>query len=320
MRPRRRDSGSAAATRTRPMRRRELHGVGARLGRRYPGACARGGLRTCRAALDGILGQLLERLEAGPGGVDAVRGDGVVHAPRAAAGPAGHAAVGCEELGHARPRARKPLAVRLGRDAERVGCGAAVHLEHGAQHERAAPLHIQALQHAVHARHLQLAFQQAPVRAAGQVGHVALATRGDVLSIYVEAHGPLGEQALAVGGQMVERDAEHPGGKRALAAEPGQARTRLHQHLLRGVLGVGHGAQHAQRQVEHPVLHARQQLAQGFLVPCERGVDQCVLVGHAVPLSFSPSGRDTGRCAGPLRPRRARPRPLVHWTLLRPRV
>ena len=320
MRPRRRGSGSAAATRTRPMRRR-----GAPWRRCAPRPTVPWRLRPRRAA----------HLPRGPrrhprpaprapgsraGRVDAVRGDGVVHAPRAAAGPAGHAAVGCEELGHARPRARKPLAVRLGRDAERVGCGAAVHLEHGAQHERAAPLHIQALQHAVHARHLQLAFQQAPVRAAGQVGHVALATRGDVLSIYVEAHGPLGEQALAVGGQMVERGAEHPGGKRALAAEPGQARARLHQYLLRGVLGVGHGAQHAQRQVEHPVLHARQQLAQGFLVPCERGVDQCVLVGHAVPLSFSPSGRDTGRCAGPVRPRRARPRPLVHWTLLRPRV
>ena len=267
-------------------------------------------LRTCRAALDGILGQLLERLEAGPGGVDAVRGDGVVHAPRAAAGPAGNAAVGREELCHARPRAREPLAVRLGRDAERVGRGPAVHLEHGAQHERAAPLHVQALQHAVHARHLQLALQQAAVRAAGQVGHVALAPRGDVLAVHVEAHGTLGEQALAVGGQVVERDAEHPGGKRALAAEPGKVRARLHQHLLCGVLGVGHGAQHAQRQVEHLVLHACQQLAQGLLVPFERGVDQCVLVGHAVPLSFSSAGWDAGRCAGSRNGRRGRARAL----------
>ena len=207
-----------------------------------------------------------------------MRGDGEVHAPLARARlRAAVLTVRAQKLGDRLAGARQALAVRLGRDAQHVGRGGAVHLEHGPQHVGAAAVGVEALQHHVRARQLQLARQHAAVDPFGQVGDVLRALVDDVGPVHLEAERGVRELMRAAVLEVVHGDAVHPCGERALLAKRREPGHDLDRDLLARVLGVVDGAQEPERKVEHEPARGPQQFLQRLAVACDGLVHQVEL-------------------------------------------
>ena len=185
------------------------------------------------------------------------------------------AAVFRQKIRHLPSHPHQPLPVCLRRDAQDIPCDPAVNLEHGAQNENAPALRVQTLQHDVGTGQFQLFRQNGLFHILGQIRHITEVCIFNVISIILEAQRKFRKHMLLIVFQVVGRNAEHPGGERALPLERRQVGHDLQQNVLGRVLCIRKCPQHPQGKVEYQILHAAEYRLQGLFVPRNRLLDQC---------------------------------------------
>ena len=120
---------------------------------------------------------------------------------------------------HPLPDPGQPLPVSLRRKPQNIARNPAVHLKHRAQDKNTSALHIQTLQHNVRAGHLQLLCQNRFFHILCQIRHIIDLPVPDIIPVKLKAERKLRKHMLPVIFQVINRNAEHPGRKRALSPE-----------------------------------------------------------------------------------------------------